>query len=221
MIFTNELLNTLERNTQLKEAYATQGSLGQNRLVALPVIVGFIAAFGAYAFYGMSKTDPGYTNYAIICAAIIAVCIVAVVIIQVRAKKKVTDNLEDVKMCIAKKVYGNDETEVYYSIYTVGNKRHDTDFIEAVADKIFNIDDEPDEKIKNKINNLFRMNFEGMNATPVLLPLAFTYGEEVYKKEFKFSSIDSQMKEDIKENNDKFIALSFHNRSVVPLKAMP
>lgn len=221
MIFTSELLNRLERNVDLKKSYAGQGSMGQNKLVAIPVILGFIAAFGAYALYSMSKTEPTYTSYTLICVGIAAVCIVAVVTLQVNAKKKVTENLADVQVCLAKKIYGNDDTEVYYCIYTVGNRRHDFDFIEAVADKIFNVDDEPDEKLKNKINNLFSINFEGMNGTPVLLPVDFTYGEVVYKKEFKFSLLEQEMKDDILENNDQFIALSFHNRSVLPLKSMP
>ncbi|EHQ25058.1 hypothetical protein [Mucilaginibacter paludis] len=220
MIFTAELLNRLEQNEDLKKSYAAQGSTGQNKFVAVPLIIGFIAAFLVYAFYGMGKTDPIYTNYAIIGAGVTLVCIVAVIVIQVNAKKKITENLDNVKVCIAKKIYGNDATQVYYSIYTIGSRRHDTEFIEAIADKIFNIDGERDEQVKNKINNLFSVNFEGMNATPILLPVAFTYGEEVYKQEFKFSLLEQLMKDDIAENNDQFIALSFNNRSVLPLKSL-
>lgn len=68
MLFTTELLNRLEQDTELKKSYAAQGSMGQNRLIALPVILGLFAAFGAYELYDLSKTDPDYKTYAIICA---------------------------------------------------------------------------------------------------------------------------------------------------------
>ncbi|WP_374951876.1 hypothetical protein [Mucilaginibacter sp.] len=136
MIFTGEFLSQLESNTELKKKYASQGSLGQNRLVALPIIVGFIAAFGAYAFYGMAKTDPDYHTYFVACLVLVVLCIVAVVIIQANAKKHVLNSLDDVKICLGKKIAGNDATGAYYSIYTIGAKRHDADFVEAVAGKI-------------------------------------------------------------------------------------
>jgi hypothetical protein len=220
MIFTPELLSALEKNADLKKDYAAEGSLGQNRLVALPVIIGFIAAFCAYFFYDLSKTDSTYTTYLIISAVIILVCIVAVVILQMNAKKKVLENLDGVKTCIGKKIYGNDDTQVYYGIYTLGSKRHDPEFIEDVAYKIFNINMEPNDKMRSEINDMFSAKLEGMNATPVLLPTAFTNGEEVFKKEFKFLAIENDMKEHIAANEDKFIALSFNNRSVVPLKRL-
>jgi hypothetical protein len=220
MIFTNEFLSKLESSTALKKKYAAQGSLGQNRLVALPVVIGFIAAFGAYTFQDMSKTDPGYHTYLIVCLVVILLCILAVVMIQANAKKQVLNSLDDVKICLAKKIAGNDATGAYYSIYTVGAKRHDADFVEAVADKILNIEEEPNGKIRAQIDNLFREDFEGINVTPVLLPVEFTYGEEVYRKEFKLSQLNIDMKQNVIENNDKFIAICYHNRSVLPLQSL-
>lgn len=221
MIFTRELLDQLEQNTELKKTYAGQGSLGQNRWLALPVILGIFAAFGAYSFYDLSKTDPDYQSYTYICATMIATCLVAILVIQRNAKKMVMGNLEDVKFCLAKKIVGNDETEVSYCIYSVGDRRHDAEFIEAVTDKIYNLNAEPNEKLRTEVSKLFKINFEGMNATPVLLPKEFTFGEAVYKKEFKFATLDPQMKQLIKENNDQFIAISFNNRSVLPLRFLP
>lgn len=221
MIFNTQLLERLERNTDLKKAYAGQGSFGQNKLIALPIVIAFLAAFVAYSFYGISKTDPSYSMYTLISAAIVVVCIVAAVIMQIKAKKNVLANLDDVKACLAKRIYGNDQTQVYYSIYTLGEKRHDADFIEHIADKIFNIQAEPDKQIQSKIEKLFRPNLEGMNAAPALLPLAFTHGEQVYKKEFTFSALDQQMQENIKQNNDQFIALSFHSGGAILLKSIP
>lgn len=221
MIFNTQLLERLERNTDLKKAYAGQGSFGQNKLIALPIVIAFLAAFVAYSFYGISKTDPSYSMYTLIGAAIVVVCIVAVVIMQAKAKKNVLANLDNVKACLAKKIYGNDQTQVYYGIYTLGEKRHDADFIEHIADKIFNIEAEPDKQIQSKINKLFQANLEGMNAAPVLLPVEFTVGEQVYKKEFTFLALEGQMQENIKQNNDQFIALSFHSGNAILLKNIP
>lgn len=221
MLFNTHLLNQLESNEELKKSYAGQGSLGQNKLIALPIVIAFFAAFVAYYLYGMSKTDPGYTSYVQISVAIIVICVIAVVMMQAKAKKNVLGNLADVKTCLAKKIYGNDQTKVYYSIYTTGTMRHDADFLESIADKIFNINAEPDKQMQNKINKMFQPNLEGMNAAPILLPESFTNGEQVYKKEFTLSLVDQPMQESIKENNDKFIVLSFHSGNAVLLKSMP
>jgi hypothetical protein len=221
MIFTSELLNRLEGNAELKKAYAAEGSLGHNRLVILPVVVGFIAAFIGYFFYDLGKTDPAYQTYAIICGVLILICIVAVIVIQANAKKHVLGNLDDVKVCLAKKIYGNDTTGAYYSIYTTGNKRHDADFIEVIADNIFNIYEEPDDSVRAEIDKLFREDFEGLHVAPVQLPVAFTYGEVVYRKEFKLSALQSDMKQNLIENNDKFIVLAYNNANTVLLKSLP
>ena len=221
MLFNTELLDRLERNEALKKAYAGQGSFGQNKLIALPIVIAFLSAFIAYSLYGISKTDPGYSIYVLISTVVVVVCIVAVVMMQARAKKSVLANLDEVKACLAKKIYGNDQTQVYYSIYTLGKMRHDADFLESIADKIFNIEAEPDKQLQNKINKLFQANLEGMNAAPVLLPVEFTYGEQVYKKEFTFSALNQQMKENIQQNNDQFIVLSFHSGSAILLRDIP
>lgn len=141
--------------------------------------------------------------------------------IQARAKKNVLGNVDNVKICLAKKIYGNGQTKVYYSIYTTGRMRHDEDFLESMGNKIFNIDTEPNKQLQNKINKMFKPNLEGMNATPILLPIAFIKVEKVYKKEFSFSQLDQHMQENIQENNDKFIVLSFHSGNAVLLKIIP
>ena len=221
MEFTSELLNRLEGDTGLKKAYAAEGSLGKNRLVIAPIVVAFIAAFIAYFFYEMGKTDPKYQTYAIICGVVILICLVAVIVMQAGAKKQVLGNLEDVMVCVAKKIYGNDTTGSYYSIYTTGSKRHDADFIETIADKIFKINEERDSSVRAEIDKLFREDFEGINVTPVQLPAAFTYGEVVYRREFKLSSLQPDMKQNLAENNDKFIVLAFKKANTVLLKSMP
>jgi len=220
MRFTTELLSRLEQNNDLKRSYATMGSMGQNKLVILPVVLGFLSAFAAYFFHDLSKTDPAYSTYTMVSVAFIVVCIIAVIVIQAGAKKKVLQNPDDVKVCLAKKIYGNDQTDVHYGIYTVGDKRHDSNFIENIAEKIFDIEEEQDPQIKRQIQTLFAPKMEGVNATPTLLPIDFTEGEKVYQKEFNLRYTDDRMKQDIEDSGDKFVVLSFNNISVQVLKSL-
>ncbi|MEJ2882247.1 hypothetical protein [Pedobacter sp. GR22-6] len=221
MLYHTELLKRLESDENLKKAYAGQVSLGQNKLIALPVVIAFFAAFVGYYCYDLSKTDSSFTSYLQICIAIIALCIVAAVMMQAKAKKQVLGNLSNIKVCLAKKIYGNDQTQIHYCIYTTGKLRHDSVFLEGIADKIFKIDNEPDQQLQKKINKMFQPRLEGMSAAPELLPTDFTSGEQVYKKEFAFSSLNPEMQASVRENNDQFIVLSADNGNAVLLKTLP
>ncbi len=117
MLYQTELLNRLESDENLKKSYAAQGSLGQNKFLALPVVIAFFAAFIAYYCYDLSKTDPSFTSYLQICIAVIVICIIAAVMIQAKAKKQVLGNLGNVKACLAKKIYGNDPVEKYITVF--------------------------------------------------------------------------------------------------------
>ncbi|MBS7566922.1 hypothetical protein KHS38_21130 [Mucilaginibacter sp. Bleaf8] len=222
MIFTSELLQQLEKDGSLKRAYAGEGSLGQNRWIILPMVVGAISAFGAYCFYDMAKTDSSYSPLMWACAALLLICLIAVALIQRGAKKKaLAGNLDNVNVCIAKRIAGNEQAEVYYGIYTTGNKRHDAAFIEAVADKIYHIHDEQDLAVKRRIAELFSPALMSTYVAPTLLPVQFTFGENVYHKEFKFTDVDSSMKQYITENDGRFILLSYDNVSVPVLRSLP
>jgi hypothetical protein len=220
MKFTTELLSRLEQNNDLKKSYATMGSLGQNKLIALPVIIGLFSGFAAYFFNDLSKTDASYSAYTIGSIVVVVICIIALFIMQSNAKKTVLENPDNIKICLAKKIYGNDQTDVHYGIYTVGEKRHDPNFIETIAEKIFDIEEEQDLKIKKQIQTLFTPKMEGSNATPTLLPLEFTLGEKVYQKEFDLKYTDERMKQDIEDSGDKFVVLSFNDVNAQVLRSL-
>lgn len=156
MILSSQALNDLEQNTALKKNYATAGSWGQNKLMFLPIVILVFSAFALYFFYDLSKRDASYATYSMVCGALILGSIVAIALMQKSAKKKILENIASVPVCIAKKVYGNDDTGVYYCIYTPGSKRHDIAFIDAIADKIFNIDGEPDVQLRKRSLNCLR-----------------------------------------------------------------
>jgi len=218
MIFTEDTLKKLENNSEIKKKYAGAGSWGQNKIVYLPTLLGVFSAAGSYFMYELSKMDNSYNIYIYACLVVAVICVVAVVQIQKNAKKKVLASIENVPVCIAKKVYGNDNAEIYYGIYTTGNRRHDIDFIESIADKIFNIDSEPDGKLKRKIRNMFGEKFASPNALSILLPTAFTYGENVYQGQFRFQHIGQEMKNVISENNDQFIVVAFNDTNAQQLR---
>ncbi|MGO4292457.1 hypothetical protein [Chitinophaga sp. RAB17] len=214
MILTSQALNDLEQNTALKKTYASAGSWGQNKLMFLPIVILVFSAFALYFFYDLSKRDASYSTYSLVCGALILLSIVAIAVMQNKAKKKILENIVSVPVCIAKKVYGNDDTGVYYCIYTNGSKRHDIAFIEGIADKIFNIDQEPDAALRKKINNLFEVKLANTNAPAVLLPEQFTGGEKVYQKQFATTALSHV----VAENDGKFAVLDFNGVAVPVMK---
>ncbi|HEY9260872.1 hypothetical protein [Chitinophaga sp.] len=210
MILTSQTLEDLEQNTALKKTYAAAGSWGQNKWMALPIVILVFAAFALYFFYDLSKRDDSYSIYSLVCGTLILPAIIAIALMQRGAKKKILENITSVPVCVAKKVHGNDETGVYYCIYTNGNKRHDIAFIDAMADKIFHIDSEPDAQLRKEINKLFEVKLANTNAPAVLLPERFTAGEQVYQKQFSTMVVSQVML----ENDGRFAVLDFNGVAV-------
>ena len=221
MIFTKELLSRIEKDNELKKLYAGEGSLGQNKWMALPIVVMAFCAFAAYYLYTMSSAIESSSTYLIICGVIAAACLFAVIRMRNAAMSTTLTQLDDVPVCLAKRIYGNDNTEIYYSIYTTGPQRHEADFIEAIADKIINIQNEPDAGIRKTINSLFQPSFNGNKVIAEQLPLAFTFDETVYMKEIKFMHLNGAMKQAIAENNGKFVVFAFNRGGVPVLKTLP
>ena len=221
MIFTKELLIAIEKNITLKKQYATALSIGQNKLIAIPVIVIAICAFAAYSFYDMAKVEPVYRPYWIVSLVVAAICLIAVVIIQKSNVNSSIDKIDEARACLGKKIYGNEQMETHYCIYTTGNRRYDADFIEDVAYKIFNLEFEIDDKLKQEIDDLFAPSFADDKIAVKRLPSEFTAGEDVYRKEIKFLHLSPEMKAMINENEDKFILLAFENGAAALVKSIP
>ncbi|TDQ11424.1 hypothetical protein [Pedobacter metabolipauper] len=221
MIFTEELLIDLEKETELKKRYAVAGSLGQNKLVAIPLVIIALCAFGAYYFYSMSGVDASSRTYLMVCIAIIVISLIVMIRMFKSSIGESLARLDDVPVCLAKQVYGNDQSETYYCIYTTGALRHNADFIEAVADKISNLEEEPDAEIRKIIDRLFEPSFTGDKILAELLPLEFTFNEEVYRKEIRFMHLSSAMKQAIAENNGKCIVFVFGRGGAPVLNELP
>ncbi len=214
-MITAQMLRDLEQDPAVKKNYAAAGSWGQHKIVFLPVVVLIFSAFALYFFYDLSKTDSSYSTYTMVCGALVLLSIVAIALIQKSAKQQVINNIASVPVCIAKKVYGNDSNGIYYCIYTTGNKRHDLAFIDAIANKIFNIDHEPEAaSYKREIDRIFSVQFANTNSAAVPLPTGFTEGEQVYQKQFATAPIASVTT----ANDGKFAVLAFNGTSVPVLK---
>lgn len=210
MSLPSQTLLDLEQNIEIKKSYATIGSFGQNKILAVPVVVGILTAFSSYFFYDLSRTDPDYHLYMVSSVAILIICIVAAIIIQRKAKQVTITNIDSVPVCIARKMYGNDAGQIYFGIYTLGNRRHDAGFIEEVAQKIFQIEEQPDAQLTKKIADLFAPRFEETNGPSVSLPHELCGGEEVYVGQFNFRQFSKEMKNKIAADEDKFAVIVFN-----------
>lgn len=219
MLFTANLLHQLEQSSSLKQKYLTAGSVGNNKMVILPVILAVAGLYGAYELHDLSRPDNDLSTYMYISLAVAVISIIAIVLIQRSTKSKMAASLDDVPACIAKKIYGNFASGIYYGIYTPGPRRHDIEFIEDVAFKIFNINLEPDAELRKKIEKMFDVKFADPRGATVLLPTALTAGEEVYQRQFALNTIGRELNNMVNEENEgRFIVYAFNKTNAVPLR---
>lgn len=128
--------------------------------------------------------------------------------------KKYRDTINDFPVCLAKIVMGNDNQHIYYCIYTTGKHRMDMDWLSTLSDKIWNVEQEPNSAIRNKIESMFRPTMLATtNHDSILLPVEFTGGEKVYKKILGLpQNYASQI-----INNGGFIPVIYFNKISVPM----
>lgn len=207
---TTEQLKRLEANPDIKRRYAREGSFGANKWVALPAAIFVLGLFGTYFSYSTAtKHDPSYYTIMYVCIAVALCSFIIAAVMQNATIKRTVTNVNDVAAHAARRMYGNDASEVYYCIYTTGKKRHDVDFIETIADRIEHIDEERDPELRRKVEKLFEPKLEMAGSAPVLLPEALTGGEQVYQRQLKFSHlVDS-----ITRNNRHLAVLTFNDNS--------
>ncbi|GGH59018.1 hypothetical protein HNQ91_000545 [Filimonas zeae] len=213
---TSETLQRLEQNTEVKKHYASAGALGKNKLAAIPLVLAVFSAFGAYFFYDISKNDAAYSSYLYVAIGVFVACVIAFIVMQKAAYKKTLETLDEVPACVAKVITGNSEAQLYYGIYTTGRRRHDIDFIEGIAWKIANVEEETDNRIKTKIRNMFAPKLESAGGgTPLPLPEEFTDGEKVFQRQFRFGEVKKATRDALELNDGRFAVLAFNNKGVL------
>lgn len=197
-------LNQLEYDPQVIRDYVKKSAFGKNKLMYLPLIIGImISMFLAFAVYEGMLQEIGYTLAGIL-AVVAVLCFMGVPVINRAAHKKLSRETDFIPICIAQKIYGEDTSNNYYAIYTCGSKRHDATFIGHVANKIFSLSSNTRDKVGQEVNKLFQQDFIKPGEFAKQLPLSFTEGEVVWRRQFALGVLPKVVQQQIEDNNQQF-----------------
>ncbi|MGE8292575.1 MAG: hypothetical protein ACN6ON_12885 [Sphingobacterium sp.] len=197
-----------EHDHTIIDKYVKSSAFGKNKLVYLPLMVaisllGFIALV---VFEGLIETI-GIGVISII-SAIVVICFILVAVINRSAHKKLYEEAKMAPVCIAKKVYGNDRYNNYYCIYSTGETRHDSSFINMIAQRIFAVSTNTKDKVEKEILDLFKIDFVKPGELAKKLPLAFTDGVEVWRRQFALGHLPKEFQQQIEDNDRQFFVIA-------------
>lgn len=198
----------LEHDRTIIDKYVKSSAFGKNKLVYAPLIIGIgLLCFLAFAiFEGLVETiGIGVIS---IMSVIVVVCFILVAVINRSAHKKLYEETKTAPVCIAKKVYGNDVQNIYYCIYSTGETRHDSSFINKIAEKIFAIPTNTNDKIDKEILDLFKIDFVKPGEFAKKLPLAFTDGVAVWRRQFALGNLPKDVQQQIEDNDRQFCVIA-------------
>jgi len=199
-----EKLKSLEKSQDIINKYVGISSFGKNRIVYLPMLIGIgLLMFVVMVFLG-NVTETIGMPIIIGLIAVSILCFVMVKIISNATKKKLLLETKSAPTCIGKIVVGNDMEKVYHCIYTTEEHRHDEQFVDDIADKIWAAISNPSGPVEHQVVNLFRPDFIKPNEFSKKLPLLFTENKEVWTKQVSFKLATVQIMEQIKADEDKF-----------------
>lgn len=204
-------IRAYETDPEIVKKYVRSGAIGQNRLVYLPLIAGMMLVFflGYSAYDGLLPTI-GY-GVAGVCAVIAVLCFLAVGVIIKKDRQKLSAIINTAPICIAKIIYGNESARTYYAIYTTGEKRHDEAFINVMAEKIKNISS--GDPSFSRINSLFKIKLSQPGIFGEQLPLEFTEGVPVWRREFSLSGLSEKQFAAVREDNGQFYVVAVRDES--------
>lgn len=199
-----EKLKKLETDPSIINKYVGVSSFGKDRIIYLPLVIGIgILMFVAMAFLSDLTETVGITM--LISLVVLALlCFGMVKIIANNTKKKLLAATNIAPTCVAKKIVGNSAEAAFYCIYTTNEGRHDETFIDRMAEKIDLIIANPQTQVEKEIAILFRPDFIKPNEFAKKLPLSFTENKEVWRKQISFVATSKEIKEKIREEDDKF-----------------
>ncbi|WP_343565369.1 hypothetical protein [Sphingobacterium sp.] len=201
-------LGTFEHDRTIIDKYVKSSAFGKNKLVYFPLIIaiGLLCFIALAIFEGMVEAiGIGVIS---VLSAIVVLCFVWVVVINRSAYKKLNEETTMAPVCIAKKVYGNDGNNVYYCIYSTGQTRHDSFFIDTIAQRIFAISANTNDKIEKEVLNLFKIDFAKPGEFAKQLPLAFTDGVEVWRRQFALGNLPKNAQQQIEDNDGQFAVVT-------------
>ncbi len=206
-------LNRLEHDPQIIKDYVQKSAFGKNKMMYLPLIVGImICVFLAFIVYEGMMQEIGYTLVAVLVVVAI-ICFIGVAFLNRAAHKKLSLETNFVPICVAQKIYGEDTGNNYYAIYTCGSRRHDAAFIEHIANKILSLSLNTKDRVEQSVNKLFRKDFIKPGEFAKQLPVSFTEGEIVWRRQFALGSLPKAAQQQIEDNNQQFwvVALNPEN----------
>lgn len=186
MDLTREVMEDLESDIRLKATYLRAGTWGKNRLVFLPALVTLLGL--GWAVYSLSHffTGEAALEWALGLAGGLGVALVGFLVNRMLQKAIDKGNekyVQDLPVCLARIVVGNEEYHLFHAFFTTGEKRHDAVWMEALAHKIWDvIDYEKEQEEQNEISRIFseKLLAEEYNEARQLPP-EFTDGEPVYQ----------------------------------------
>ncbi|TDX86447.1 hypothetical protein [Epilithonimonas xixisoli] len=197
-----EKLKKLETDSAIINKYIGVSSFGHNKIIYLPLVIGIgLLMFVAMAFISDLTETIGMT---MLIVAVALLCFGLVKIIADSTKKKLLATTSIAPISIAKIIVGNATENVFYSIYTSDENRHDENFIDRIAEKIDIATENPQTAMDKEIAILFRPDFIKPNEFAKKLPLAFTENIVVWRKQVSFVASPKTVNEKIREEGDKF-----------------
>ena len=197
-----------EYDRTIIDKYVKSSAFGKNRFVYAPLIIGIglLCFLGFVVFDGLVKTvGIGLIS---IMSAIVVLCFILVAVINRSAHKKLYEETKTAPVCIAKKVYGNDVQNIYYCIYSTGETRHDSSFINAIAEKIFAIPTNTNDKTEKEVLGLFKIDFVKPGEFAKKLPLAFTDEVAVWRRQFALGHLPKNVQQQIEDNDGQFCVVT-------------
>lgn len=185
-------IDQYENDKEIIEKYVKKSAFGKSKWIYLPLLV---CAFSLIILIlcivmGMLSQLGSFTI--IILVSTILVCIILMFLINRRAYLTLKKETSYAPICIAQKIYGNPEQNVGYAIYTCGEKRHDREFINRIAQKIFEIEKVPSLEVQKQINQLFKKDFVKPGEFAKLLPLSFTENIPVWRRQFFLPNLEEK-----------------------------
>lgn len=201
-------LGTFEHDRTIIDRYVKSSAFGKNRLVYLPLIIaiGLLCFIALAIFEGLVK-EIGIEVIGVL-SVIVVICFILVAVINRSAYKKLNEETTMAPVSIAKKVYGNDGNNIYYCIYSTGETRHDSFFINTIAQRIFAISANTNDKIEREILNLFKIDFANPGEFAKQLPLTFTDGVEVWRRQFALGNLPKKAQQQIEDNDGQFTVVT-------------
>ena len=197
-------LSKFEHDSTIIEKYVKSSAFGKNKTVYVPLVIGIgLFCFLVLAIFGGLIETIGIGVITVL-SAIVIVCFILVAVINRSARKKLAQETQTAPVCIAKKIYGNDVQNIYYCIYSTGEKRHDNVFIDTIAEKIFAIPANTNDKTDRALLELFKIEFANPGEFAKKLPLVFTNGVDIWRRQFALSTLPKAAQRQIEGNDGKF-----------------